>query len=77
MADLSVIVVGAGPVGLLTTLRLAQAGIQVTCVEALEAIDASPRAMAYNPVAVKELDRAGVLQDCRRIGSMGRGVWSV
>lgn len=74
MKDLSVIVVGAGPVGLLTTLRLSQAGIPTTCVEALDAIDDSPRAMAYHPVAVKELDRAGVLDDCRKIGSPGRGV---
>jgi 2-polyprenyl-6-methoxyphenol hydroxylase-like FAD-dependent oxidoreductase len=74
MNDLSILVVGAGPVGLLTTLRLAQAGIQTTCVEALDAIDASPRAMAYHPISVKELDRAGVLDDCRRIGSQGRGV---
>ena len=74
MKDFSVIVVGAGPVGLLTTLRLAQAGIPTTCVEALDAIDDSPRAMAYHPVAVKELDRAGVLSDARKIGSAGRGV---
>ena len=74
MKDLSVIVVGAGPVGLLTTLRLARAGIKTTCVEALDAIDNSPRAMAYHPIAVKELDRAGVLGDVRKIGSAGRGI---
>lgn len=74
MNDLSVTVVGAGPVGLLTTLRLSQAGIPTICVEALDAIDDSPRAMAYHPVAVKELNRAGVLDDCRKSGSPGRGV---
>ena len=74
MEGFSVTVVGAGPVGLLITLRLAQSGIPVTCVEMLDEIDASPRAMAYHPVAVKELDRAGVLDDCRKIGSPGRGV---
>ena len=74
MNNFSVIVVGAGPVGLLTTLRLAQAGIPTTCVEALNAIDDSPRAMAYHPVAVKELDRAGVLDDVRKIGSAGNGI---
>jgi 2-polyprenyl-6-methoxyphenol hydroxylase-like FAD-dependent oxidoreductase len=74
MKNFSVIVVGAGPVGLLATLRLAQAGINTTCVEALDKVDASPRAMAYHPVAVKELDRAGVLEDCRRIGSRGNGI---
>ena len=72
---MSVIVVGAGPVGLLTTLRLAQAGIKTTCIEALSGVDNSPRAMAYHPVATKELDRAGVLADIRqRGGSAGRGI---
>jgi hypothetical protein len=75
MAPISVLIVGAGPVGLLTTLRLAQVGIEVKCVEALAAIDDSPRAMAYQPVATKELDRAGILDDIRkRGGSSGRGI---
>lgn len=73
-APINVLVVGAGPVGLLTTLRLARAGISVTCLETLPAIDSSPRAMAYHPIAVRELDRAGVLGDCRRIGAQGRGI---
>lgn len=30
--------------------------------------------MAYLPIAVQELDRAGVLGDCRRPGSTGRGI---
>ncbi|KAK3699018.1 hypothetical protein LTR37_016622 [Vermiconidia calcicola] len=63
MKDISVIVVGAGP-----------AGIRTTCVDALAKVDASPRAMAYHPVAVKELDRVGVLDDCRKIGSAGRSL---
>ncbi|KAK4580223.1 hypothetical protein LTR86_000426 [Recurvomyces mirabilis] len=72
---MTVIVVGAGPVGLLATLRLAQAGIDVTCLEALDAVNASPRAMAYHPVATRELDRAGVLTDVRkRGGSSGSGI---
>ncbi|KAL2221986.1 hypothetical protein M432DRAFT_204102 [Thermoascus aurantiacus ATCC 26904] len=64
----SVIVVGAGPVGLLVGLRLAKAGIRTTILEALPAIEDSPRAAVYHPVAVQELDRAGVLHDCRKIG---------
>ncbi|KAK5137078.1 hypothetical protein LTR08_001087 [Meristemomyces frigidus] len=72
---ISVLVVGAGPVGLLTTLRLAQAGIKATCIEALDAINNSPRAMAYHPIATKELERAGVLADIRRRGgSSGRAI---
>lgn len=74
MPPISVTVVGAGPVGLLITLRLARAEIPVICLDALPEIDASPRAMAYHPIAVRELDRAGVLDDCRRPGSTGRGI---
>jgi 2-polyprenyl-6-methoxyphenol hydroxylase-like FAD-dependent oxidoreductase len=71
-SKMSIIVVGAGPVGLLTTLRLAKVGIPVTVLEALPAIEESPRAMAYQPVAVKELDRAGILEDVRKIGGNGK-----
>lgn len=66
--DPDVIVVGAGPVGLLTALRLARDGIKTIVLEALPAIEKSPRAMAYQPVAVEQLDRAGVLEDCRKLG---------
>ncbi|KAL9110766.1 MAG: hypothetical protein Q9227_004758 [Pyrenula ochraceoflavens] len=69
-----VIVVGAGPVGLLTALRLASDNIPVTLCEALSYIEQSPRAAVYQPVAVLELDRAGVLEDARRIGTEGRKV---
>ena len=71
-----VLVIGAGPVGLLTALRLATATppISVTVLEALPTIPRSPRAAVYHPVAVRELDRAGVLQDARRKGTVGRSV---
>ena len=72
--EMSVIVVGAGPVGLLTSLRLAKEGIKVKVLEALPAIEESPRAMAYQPIAVKELDRAGILEDVRKIGGSGKVV---
>ncbi|ORY09415.1 putative monooxygenase [Clohesyomyces aquaticus] len=65
----SIIVVGAGPVGLLTGLRCAKAGIPTTVLEMLPEIENSPRAAVYQPVAVQELDRAGVLEDCRKIGT--------
>ncbi|KPI38868.1 Para-nitrophenol 4-monooxygenase [Cyphellophora attinorum] len=66
--DCEVLVVGAGPSGLLTTLLLAQSGVRVILVEALPDIDDSPRAMAYGPAAVVELERAGVAQDARAVG---------
>ncbi|KAF2465089.1 putative monooxygenase, partial [Lindgomyces ingoldianus] len=61
--------VGAGPVGLLTGLRCAKVGIPTTVLEILPEIEMSPRAAVYHPVAVQELDRAGVLEDCRKIGT--------
>lgn len=44
MPNQTVIVVGAGPVGLFTALILAQNGIKVTVIEADEGISRSPRA---------------------------------
>jgi 2-polyprenyl-6-methoxyphenol hydroxylase-like FAD-dependent oxidoreductase len=66
--DCEVLVVGAGPVGLLTTLFLAKAGIQVILIESLPDIDDSPRAMAYGAPAVVELERAGIAADARKVG---------
>ena len=40
----------------------------------LPEIENSPRAAVYQPVAVEELDRAGVLQDCRKIGTWGKKI---
>lgn len=66
--DCEVLVVGAGPVGLLTTLSLAKAGIKVILIETLADVDNSPRAMAYGPAAVIELERAGVAAEARSVG---------
>ena len=74
MAEHPVIVAGAGPVSLLVALRLAKEQIPVTILEALPAIKASPRAMVYQPVAVRELERAGVLDDLRKISTQGRKI---
>ena len=68
MTDTEVLVVGAGPVGLLTMLFLAQAGVKVTLIEAIPDVDNSPRAMAYGPAAVVELERAGVAKEARSVG---------
>jgi 2-polyprenyl-6-methoxyphenol hydroxylase-like FAD-dependent oxidoreductase len=66
--DCEVLIVGAGPVGLLTGLLLAQADIQVTIIDGLPDIDDSPRAMAYGAAAVVELERAGIAADAREVG---------
>lgn len=48
-----VVVVGAGPVGLLSALMLAQIGINVDVLESNLEIDPRPRGAAYGPSAVK------------------------
>ncbi|CZR55555.1 related to monooxygenase [Phialocephala subalpina] len=63
-----VIVVGAGPCGLLTAIRIGQAGIPVTVLEAAPALDQRPRATHYSSPAVLELIKAGVFEDVKREG---------
>ena len=66
--DAEVVIVGAGPVGLIIALMLSKSGVSVTLLEAFGEIIQSPRAMAYGPAAVVELERAGIAQECRDIG---------
>ncbi|KAJ5698194.1 hypothetical protein N7462_000199 [Penicillium macrosclerotiorum] len=58
-----VIVIGAGPVGLFTALILAQSGIDVVVIDAVEGINQSSRAVAYFPPVLGELSKAGIIDD--------------
>jgi 2-polyprenyl-6-methoxyphenol hydroxylase-like FAD-dependent oxidoreductase len=63
-----VVVVGAGPSGLLLCLLLAKHGISVQLLEASDKLDDRPRAAIYGPPAIPDLKRAGVLDEIRRRG---------
>jgi 2-polyprenyl-6-methoxyphenol hydroxylase-like FAD-dependent oxidoreductase len=63
-----VLVVGAGPSGLLTALGLAQRGVAVTVLEAEPGIPRSPRATVYHAVLLDGLERLGVLADADAAG---------
>jgi 2-polyprenyl-6-methoxyphenol hydroxylase-like FAD-dependent oxidoreductase len=65
-----VAVVGGGPVGLLTALLLARAGIHVTLLEAQADILRSPRAIVYHSATVEALARLGLLDDAREQGML-------
>ncbi|KAF3395343.1 6-hydroxy-3-succinoylpyridine 3-monooxygenase HspB [Talaromyces pinophilus] len=70
----SVLIVGAGPVGLLLALLLSNRAIPVHIIDMAHTLDARPRATHYGSPAVRELERAGVLEDVRRQGFIPRGV---
>ena len=72
--DAQVVVVGGGPVGLMSALGLAKAGVSVTVIEAEAGIIDSPRALAYAWPILDGLDLAGVLDDMADAGSYSFGV---
>lgn len=69
-----VIIVGAGPSGLLLGLLLAKKGIPVQLLDLSEKLDEQPRATHYAPPAMYELQRAGVVDDMRAEGFIPRTV---
>lgn len=58
-----VVVVGAGPVGFLTALGLARAGVPVRVLEAEARINDAPRASGYFPTTVAILEKLGLKED--------------
>lgn len=58
-----VLIVGAGPVGLLTALTLTQAGVDVLVVEADAELNDSPRAAVYFPTSLVAFETLGLLED--------------
>ena len=57
----SVLVVGGGPVGLLTALRLGQAGVNTIVIEAHNDVLPTTRAMVYMPVVIPVLKKLGLM----------------
>jgi 3-(3-hydroxy-phenyl)propionate hydroxylase/6-hydroxy-3-succinoylpyridine 3-monooxygenase len=63
-----VLIVGGGPVGLMTALGLAREGVQVTLLEAEPDIVYSPRAISYAWSILPALEYFGVLDDMMAVG---------
>jgi 3-(3-hydroxy-phenyl)propionate hydroxylase len=70
MADRSVVVVGAGSVGLVTALGLAQSGIEVTVLEDGPGPVAAPRDNIYHWSVLPELERLGLLPEMVAAGML-------
>jgi 3-(3-hydroxy-phenyl)propionate hydroxylase len=58
-----VVIVGAGPVGLVAALRLAHAGIPSILLEASQTVPRDLRASTVHPPTLDMLDELGVAQD--------------
>src|ERR1051326_2693797 len=56
-----IIVVGAGPVGVVAALAAAQKGVSVSLLEAESTIDDSPRAATTHPATLEIIDRLGLI----------------
>lgn len=63
-----ILIVGAGPAGLLLALLLSKHGIPVIIVEMSHQLDQQPRAAHYGPAAIPDLKRAGILDQLRAKG---------
>ena len=68
MQHSDVVVVGAGPVGVLNALGLAQAGLTVTVLEAEPTIGSAPRAMVYHWSVLEGIERLGLLEAAKEVG---------
>lgn len=63
-----IIVIGGGPVGFVTALGLAQAGLKVCVIESEEEIVRSPRAAVYHWSVLDGLERLGIREEAERAG---------
>ncbi|MCR0983766.1 FAD-dependent oxidoreductase [Roseomonas populi] len=72
MAAPSVIVAGAGPVGVVTALALADAGFTVTLLEAAAEVDRNPRASTTHPSTLAMIERVGLIDRFIREGLVAR-----
>src|SRR5262245_13965728 len=68
----SVLVVGAGPVGVVAALACALRGFRVTLVEAEEGVDTSPRAATTHPSTLEMIADLGLFERFVAAGLIAR-----
>ncbi|KAM5359706.1 hypothetical protein ACJZ2D_014275 [Fusarium nematophilum] len=69
----TVLIVGAGPVGLFTALKLAQRGIDVLIIDSEPHVLRSPRATTrYMPIVLDEMEKVGLVDDLIKAGHTNR-----
>lgn len=74
--DVDVVVVGAGPVGLIASVKLARLGWRVCCVERQPLAYGRPRAVGLDSESMRTLQSIGVAEDQLAIsGVAGSYIW--
>ena len=63
-----VLIAGAGPVGLVTALALAQQGIAVTVLEAETTLAIDQRAGSFHPPTMDMLEPLGIAAEMKKTG---------
>ena len=71
MSQTRIIIAGAGPVGVVSALALAQHGYAVTLLEADAVIDDNPRAATTHPSTLEMIARVGLIDQFIKEGSRG------
>lgn len=66
--ETEVLVIGAGPVGMLTALLLAQEGIQVKIIDTEQRTATHSYACVLHPATLQLLDRVGLATELRKLG---------
>jgi 2-polyprenyl-6-methoxyphenol hydroxylase-like FAD-dependent oxidoreductase len=72
--DARIIVVGAGPTGMVIALGLARTGAQITVLEADQRVTDAPRAAVYLPSTIAGFAEIGVLESIEAVAAKGNSV---
>ena len=72
MRPVHVVVVGAGPVGVVAAIAAVQEGFKVTLLESETSVDHNPRAATTHPSTLEFIDRVGLTDEFIRQGLVAR-----
>ena len=73
----TILIVGAGPVGLTSALRLSQLGIRSIVIEKNKTIQSELRASTFHPPTIEMLDELGIAEVPHGIFNRHRRLWDV
>ena len=72
MKQMHVVVVGAGPVGVVAAIAAAQKGFKVTLLDAALEVDHNPRAATTHPSTLDFIDQGGLIDEFVKQGLVAR-----